>query len=353
MIEILFLPDITPLKLPNKPIVIRASITTHRVILAEEWKEYPFAYNGCFGAICDKKLIIGGGTYSDGQPTMKVFEESDITVRKFEPIMPLNYRRAGASAAYSPWHRKLIIAGGTSRHLGGFPFYELHNVELLNTENSTSSESSSLSSSRWIACSDKMNGTLGSNVEVFSLLEYIVLVDKEYNKIYKGKVLEGRQQNGKQARDRSSKQAPLSGISIEWESLPAMNKPRYNFSTIVLDNKWLVCIGGHTISEDKCAKSWEFYRPESNKWTIGGDLPLCLQDAQLLSLDVKNTPASMRCIVIGGIRDHTISSCISMFDFGNGHIIDFKDKYDRDYALKFLNIKDKFDVPKRCVGLII
>ena len=106
-IQILFLPDYKSSSNRRLPTVLHANIHTMRIIQSEEWKTYPFAYNGCFGVSCNKKLIIGGGSYSDGQSTMKAFEESDSSSHNFKPIMPLNYGRTGASACYSPWHRKV------------------------------------------------------------------------------------------------------------------------------------------------------------------------------------------------------------------------------------------------------
>ena len=317
-----------------------------RVIQKEEWHRYPFAQNGCFGVSCNKKLVIGGGSYSDGQSTMKVFEESDSSSHQFQPIMPLNSGRTGASAAYSKWHQKLIIAGGTSTYLDDYTLYDLRNVELLDMNPSLPS-SSFMSTNRWIVCKDKIPGIFGANVEVFSMQDKILLADVEYNKVYEGRMVTNPYKN-------TQKWNPVPSMSILWAALPSMLCPRYNHTMVVLGDKLLLSIGGHSISDDKCAKTCEYFSYESNTWNIGPELPFCLQQAQILPLDEEDEEESLlRCIIIGGIRDHNISPVLSLFDLGRGDIVNFKGTLDKSLAVKCTNTKHLENGPNRNVAILM
>ena len=311
----------------------------------EEWTDYPFAFNGCFGANCDKKLIIGGGSYSDGQSTLKVFEECNSWSHKFKQIMPLNYGRTGASACYSRWHRKLIVAGGTSTYLDDYTLYDLRNIELLDT----TSSNSSLASNRWIACKDKIPGIFGANVEVFALQDKIILADVEYNKIYEGRIVDDPRNNGTIHVGRYT-WTPVPTVSIVWATFPALNQPRHNHTLIVLGDRLLLCIGGHSNPGDECVKICEYFSYESNTWHIGPELPFCLQQAHILALDDENY-TSLRCIIVGGIRNHIPSTTLSLFDLEKADIVDFKGALESRYSIKGGSTKHVVNGPNRSLAI--
>ena len=281
---------------------------------------------------------------------MRVFEESDSSSHQFKPIMPLNYGRTGASAAYSRWHRKLIIAGGTSTYLDDYTLYDLRNVELIDTDPMLPG-SSSLSPNRWIACKDKIPGIFGANVEVFALQDKIVLADVEYNKIYEGRVVHDPTNNGTIQVGRY-RWTPVPTTNILWASFPEMIEPRYNHSITVLGDRLLLSIGGHSTSQDKCVKVCEYFSYESNTWNIGPELPFCLQQAQILPLeDEENT--SFKCIIVGGIRDHRISPTLSLFDLEGGDITNFKGTLDISLSVKCVSTKHLAGGPNRNVAILL
>ena len=337
--------------------MFHANLNTMRIIQKEEWARYPFAYNGCFGVSCNKKLIIGGGSYSNGQSTMKVYEESDSSSHQFKSTMPLNYGRTGASAVFSRWHRKLIIAGGTSTYLDNYTLYDLRNVELLDTTPS-SPYSSSLESNRWIACKDKIPGIFGAIVEVFALKDKIILDDVENSKIYEGTIIDDPANNGTIQVGRY-KWTPVPACTIVWASFPAMNEPRYNHTLIVLGDRLLLCIGGHSVSSEECVRTCEYFSYETMTWHIGPELPFCLQQAHILALDDEDEgedTTNLRCIIIGGKRDHTTSPTLSLFDLEKGDIVNFKGTLDTKYALKesmLSSIKQVVGGPNRHVAVLL
>ena len=348
--------------------MVFANLNTFRIIRSEEWRNYPFAYNGCFAANCNKRLIIGGGSNSDGQSTMKVFEEYDSWRHLFQPIMPLNHGRTGASAAYSRWHQKLIIAGGTSTYLDDYTLYDLRDVELLDIAPSLQG-SASTSGNRWIPCKDKIPGIFGSKVEVFTLQDKIVLADIEYNKLYVGRIVDRRvevnndrihptnsklqYQNLCAAQYYNTKFATIPRISIKWESFPAMLQARVNHSITVLGDRLLVCIGGHTVFDDKCVKTCEYFSYTSNSWNVGPELPFCLLQAQILPLEDQDENSSLRCIIVGGERDHVESRILSLFDLEKGSITNFKDTLHNRLSLKCLNTKDIANGTNSDVAIIL
>ena len=363
-IQILFLPDYKSSSTRRLPTVLHANLHTMRIIQSEQWKRYPFAYNGCFGVSCNKKLIIGGGSYSDGQSTMKTFEESDSSSHNFQPIMPLNYGRTGASACYSPWHRKVIVAGGTSTYLDDYTLYDLRNVELLDTRPKIIG-SSSLSTNKWIACKDKIPGIFGANIEVFALLDKIILVDIEYNKIYEGRILP--EETNDVQRHRNSdihmtdfelrgqvnwNKAVIPQVNISWATFPELKK-RYNHAIVVLGNRLLLCIGGHYSCNDRCAKNCEYFSYDTGTWNIGPELPFCLEQAQILPLDNEEESDSLRFLIVGGKRDHYVCQALSLFDLGKGTINHFKGTLDYKYSLKCHNTKHLSEGPNRNVAIIL
>ena len=166
----------------------------------------------------------------------------------------LNYGRTGASACYSPWHRKVIVAGGTSTYLDDYTLYDLRNVELLDARPRFSG-SSSLSTNKWIACKDKIPGIFGANVEAFSLYDKIILVDIEYNKVYEGRILPEETNNLQRHRDSDShltefeirgqvnwNKAVIPQVNILWSAFPEIKK-RHGHAIVVLGNRLLLCIG--------------------------------------------------------------------------------------------------------------
>ena len=363
-IQILFLPDYKSSSNRRLPTVLHANIHTMRIIQSEEWKTYPFAYNGCFGVSCNKKLIIGGGSYSDGQSTMKAFEESDSSSHNFKPIMPLNYGRTGASACYSPWHRKVIVAGGTSTYLDDYTLYDLRNVELMDTRPRIPG-SCSLSTNKWIACKDKIPGIFGANVEVFALYDKIILVDIEYNKVYEGQILPEETNNVQRQRNSDChltefelrgqvnwNKAVIPQVNILWSAFPEIEK-RYNHSIVVLGNRLLLCIGGHYTFNNRCARICEYFSCETNSWNMGPELPFCLEQAQILPLDDEEDNDSLRCLIVGGKRNHSVCPVLSIFDLGKGTIDNFKGTLNRSVALKCNNTKNLSDGPNRNLAIIL
>jgi hypothetical protein len=350
--------------------VVFANLNTFRIIQSEEWRNYPFGYNGCFAANCNNRLIIGGGSYLDGKSTMKVFEEYDSWRHMFQAIMPLNHGRTGASAAYSRWHRKLIIAGGTSTYLDDYTLYDLRDVELLDIAPSYCPSSDSSSASRWIRwvpCKDKIPGIFGSKVEVFAVKDKIVLADFEYNKLYEGRIVEVPQHNviinptnsythrkeQETAQYYNTKFAAIPRTSIMWKGFPELLQARKNHSITVLGDRLLVCIGGHTVFDNKCVKTCEYFSYRSNTWNVGPELPFCLLQAQILPLEDQDENSSLRCIIVGGERDHVESRLLSLFDLEKGNITNFKDTLPKSLLLKYIKTKDSINGTNNDVAIML
>ena len=142
-------------------------------------------------------------------------------------------------------------------------------------------------------------------------------------------------------------------ISIKWKEFPTMLRTRINHSIAVLGDRLLICIGGHTVFDDKCVKTCEYFSYMSNTWNVGPELPFCLLHAQILPMEDQDENSSLRCIIVGGERDHVESRLLSVFDLEKGSITNFKDTLHKGLSHKYLNTKDIADDTKCAVAIIL
>ena len=76
---------------------------------------------------------------------------------------------------------------------------------------------------------------------------------------------------------------------------------------------------------------------------MGPELPFCLEQAQILPLNNEDENDSLRCLIVGGKRNHSICPVLSIFDIGKGTINNFKGTINKHLSLKCHNTKHVLD----------